>query len=64
MKIHEPCLEAMAMQIIASVALFGTYYIYLTHVHICNRYEACNRKLTIDLCCKSRDRKQKAFSNW
>ena len=35
-------LEAMAMEIIGSIALFGMYFICLPNEHISNRYEACN----------------------
>ena len=37
-------LEAMAMKILDSIALFGTYCICLTNIHRSNSYEACNRK--------------------
>ena len=39
-----PCLEAMTMKIIDSIALFGMYYICLSNIHKSNHYEACNRK--------------------
>ena len=37
------CLEAIAMKIIASIALFGAKCICLTNVHRYNRYESRNR---------------------
>ena len=38
--IHVPCLEAMAMKIIDSIALFGTYCLF-NKVHRSYRYEVC-----------------------
>ena len=43
MIVNIPCLEAMAMEIIDSIALFGMYCICITNVHRSNEYEACNR---------------------
>ena len=58
-----PCLEAMTMKMIDSIALFGTYCICLTNIHKSNRYDACNRienkqLIYVDKC---KGRKQKAF---
>ena len=44
MIVNIPCFEAMAMEIIKSIALFGTYYTCLTNVHRSNNYKMCNRK--------------------
>ena len=38
------CLEAIAMKIIASIALFGAKCVCLTNVHTYNRYALRNRK--------------------
>ena len=42
--VNIPCLEAMTMKIIDSIALFGTNCICSTNVHRSNRFEARNRK--------------------
>ena len=45
--------EAMTMEIIDCIALFGMYCMCLTNVHGSNRNETCNiNTTTIYLCCK------------
>ena len=57
MAVNIPCLEAMAMNLIDSIPLFGTYCICLTNIHIRRLIE--NKQL---ICvAKSMDYKQKTF---